>query len=134
MSRLTADLTPIPAGWDTEAFSYHGGYLTYYGYFIARWKYGAGLTGRGEFKRFLIKNFTPDGYLDAIEQKGATPMGVLEAAGFISKKDRARCQRYGMEETRQNVTYAGILELQSMFPERFTTEYIQEHYPGCPLA
>lgn len=131
MSRLTADNTAIPAGWDRGAFSYHGGYLTYYGYFIGRWKYGK--SGMGEFKRFLMKNFTPDQYLDAIEQKGATPMGVLEAAGFISKQEREKCRKYGLEETRQNVTYASILSMQELWPNEFTAEYIQEHYPGCPL-
>jgi len=124
-------MTSKQAEWDRKLFSYHGGYLTYYGEFIGRWKYGS--AGMGEFKRFLMKNFTPDQYLDLLDQDGTTPMGILESVGFISKQEREKCRKYGLEETRQNVTYASILSMQELWPTEFTAEYIQTHYPGCPI-
>lgn len=56
-----------------------GGYVTYEGKFVARFKYAR--AGAGSFITFLIKNFTQEEYFEAIQH--ASPLPVLEAKGYL---------------------------------------------------
>lgn len=67
---------------DKSKFNYHGGYLTYEGKFIARFKYRGGAK-MGPFKSFLIKNFTVEEYFVAYDEgRGLPPLKILETKGF----------------------------------------------------
>lgn len=79
-----------------ELFSYHGGYLTYAGKFVARFKYSA--RDKAGFVSFLTKNFTPYDYFKQIAE-GATPVGLLESKGYISKTIKDVLTRNGYEAT-----------------------------------
>lgn len=62
---------------DKTQFNFFGGYLTYNNTFIARFKHG----GMGDFKRFLVKNFSVEEYLQLLEEM--PPVKVLETKGYI---------------------------------------------------
>lgn len=68
---------------DKSKFNYHGGYLTYDGKFVARFKYRSSPIKMGPFKSFLIKNFTVEEYFGIYnEGRGPAPLQILEAKGF----------------------------------------------------
>mgnify|MGYP001172176811 CR=1 FL=1 len=69
-----------------EEFSYFGGYLTYKGEFVARFKY---VVFQGAFKTFLIKHFTPTEYFTRLSS-GETPLGILKSKGFITPMEKKR--------------------------------------------
>jgi hypothetical protein len=61
-----------------------GGEYVFYNYrnekkFVARFKRG----GKAAFIKFLKANFTPDEYF-ARRDKGETPLGILNAKGYVS--------------------------------------------------
>jgi len=62
-----------------ENFNYSGGYLTYDGKFVARFKYA---KDHNQFKNFLIKNFVQSEYFDRLAN-GESPLGVLGSKGYI---------------------------------------------------
>lgn len=78
--------------WNKENFNYHGGYLTYEGKFIARFKYRGMPITMGMFKSFLIKNFTPEEYFAIYDNgRGPAPIQILDDRGFNSV-ERARAK------------------------------------------
>ena len=62
-----------------DGFDFNGGYLTYNGKFVARFKYNRKLKGR--FVTFLKNNFNTDEYFLALNG-GMTPIAILETKGF----------------------------------------------------
>jgi hypothetical protein len=96
---------------DKSKFTYHGGYLEYTGtyegqptydevygadkihpsrvgmpkeLFIARFKYSGSPIKMGAFKKFLIKNFTVEEYVEmrSGDSIDSSPLGVLQRKGF----------------------------------------------------
>ena len=94
---------------DKSKFTYHGGYLEYTGtyegqptwdqvapnchpsrvgipkeLFIARFKYSNSPIKMGAFKRFLVKNFTVEEYVEMRSGNDidSSPLKVLERKGF----------------------------------------------------
>jgi hypothetical protein len=65
-----------------EQFNFDGMYLTYGEdrRFVARFK----RSGMGDFKRFLIKNFTVEQYFYFTETLRHPPLTVLELKGYES--------------------------------------------------
>jgi hypothetical protein len=57
-------------------FDYHGGYLTYKGAFIARFKYRGPIT-KAKFLKELIKNHTVESYTNAYSF-GYAPLAILK--------------------------------------------------------
>lgn len=77
---------------ERKNFTYHGGYLHYNvgseSRFVARFKWG----GMGDFKTFLIKNFSVGEYFSLLDS-GVAPCTILEAKGWVHpnlKKAEAR--------------------------------------------
>ena len=66
---------------EKEKFNYHGGYLTYNGEFVARFKYrGLALT-KAQFQRMLIKHYTPEEYFARLKDR-ESPLGIFEQDGI----------------------------------------------------
>lgn len=66
-------------------FDYHGGYLTYQGKFVARFKHVP--SNRADFVSFLIKNFSVEEYF-AARDRGNAPGTILANKGHIPKHIR----------------------------------------------
>ena len=81
-----------------EMFYYQGGYLTYEGNFVSRFKY---VTYQGSFKNFLIKNFTPKEYFTRYKE-GESPLAILESKGFMTPMAKKLCKQNGMKPTQEN--------------------------------
>ena len=81
-----------------EGFDYYGGYLTYKGDFVARFKY---VTFQGSFKNFLIKHFTPEEYFTRYKE-GESPLAILESKGFMTPMAKKLCKQNFMEPTQEN--------------------------------
>jgi hypothetical protein len=77
-------------------FSYHGGYLTYNGKFVARFKYGK--KDKPWFVKFLKANFTVTEYMDRLAA-GEAPAKILESKGYISKTITDMITSHGFEPT-----------------------------------
>ena len=77
-----------------ENFTDSGEYPHYEGKFVARFKHG----GKADFKKFLIKNFTPEEYFGYIG-KQFTPLDVLKLKGYISPNVRKVLKSQGYPET-----------------------------------
>jgi len=69
--------TFIPANFD-----FHGGYLTYQGKFVARFKYLQPRRSATAFQRFLCARFTPEEYFARLAA-GEAPLPIAESKGFI---------------------------------------------------
>jgi len=110
-------------GWQKDLFSYHGGYLTYDRKFVARFKYG---KGYGEFKRFLVKHFTPSEYFNLIQDCNMSPGDALKSKGFMTKMQKERCAKWGLEATEENAYRAFLMELSVRMPEEYTAERVEE--------
>lgn len=80
----------------TANFSYYGGYLTYNGKFVARFKYGK--KDKPGFVKFLKNNFNVTEYMDRLSA-GEAPAKILESKGYISKTITDIITRYGFEPT-----------------------------------
>lgn len=78
--------------WDKNFFHYSGGYLTYNAKFVARFKYLR--NGMGDFKKFLVTNFTPDEYFALLEKRD-TPIGILQTKGYVQPHIRKELERQG---------------------------------------
>jgi hypothetical protein len=65
---------------DKAGFNFDGMYLMYEGNFIARFKRG----GMGDFKRFLVKNFSVEEYLKLVNEFNMAPITALETKGYVS--------------------------------------------------
>ena len=85
-----------------EGFDYFGGYLTYEGKFVARFKY---VTYQGSFKNFLIKNFTPEEYFTRYKE-GESPLAILESKGFMTPMAKKACKEIGLPATLANYKVA----------------------------
>jgi|TARA_B110001454_G_scaffold143130_1_gene132888 hypothetical protein len=85
-----------------EGFDYFGGYLTYEGKFVARFKY---VTYQGAFKNCLIKNFTPEEYFTRYEN-GESPLAILESKGFMTPMAKKACKKIGLPATLANYKIA----------------------------
>lgn len=83
-----------------ENFNYHGGYLTYAGKFVARFKYSGTPIKMGMFKRELMKNHTVESYFSAIEA-GETPVHILKNKN-ISWYVQAMNKHYGYDVVDSN--------------------------------
>jgi hypothetical protein len=83
---------------EKSQFHFFGGYLTYKGQFIARFKYQKG--DRATFQSFLIKNFTVEEYT-AQQTAGLAPATILETKGYVSATVRKALRRAGYPETQQ---------------------------------
>lgn len=72
-----------------------GGYLSYDGKFVARFKYNRrDLAG---FKSFLSKNFLVEEYFELT--KTLAPLQALETKGYVSKTVQNALTRLGYEPT-----------------------------------
>lgn len=60
-------------------FKFDGMYLMYDGNFIARFKRG----GMGDFKRFLVKNFSVEEYLKLVNEFNMAPVTALATKGYV---------------------------------------------------
>jgi len=124
-------MTSKKAEWDSKLFSYHGGYLTYNNEFIARFK---GISsGMGAFKRFLMEHYTPTEYLELLAMPHNSPMSIVQARGFMTKREKEQCIKWGMEPTRQNAEWAHVLEMRKLFPADYSDATIKRYWPGCPI-
>ena len=65
--------------WYKTKWVYGGGYLSYDGKFVARFKYNRALYP--VFKTFLLRNFTPAEYFAEMD-KGVSPLQALQNKGF----------------------------------------------------
>jgi len=81
-----------------EGFDYYGGYLTYKGDFVARFKY---VKFQGSFKNFLIKHFTPEEYFTRYKE-GESPLAILESKGFMTPMAKKLCKQNFMKPTQEN--------------------------------
>lgn len=81
-------------------FDYHGGYLTYEGKFVARFKHVP--ANRPTFVTFLIKNFTVEEYFEATSGNGIenTPVKVLESKGYVAAHIRKMLKQEGYSQDR----------------------------------
>lgn len=61
---------------DKFGFHYFGGYLTYQGKFVARFKYTRAPAGKATFLKQLKKRFTPETYFAALDA-GVAPLQIL---------------------------------------------------------
>ena len=64
---------------EKAGFNFDGMYLMYEGNFIARFKRG----GMGDFKRFLVKNFSVEEYLKLVNEFNMAPLTALETKGYV---------------------------------------------------
>jgi hypothetical protein len=78
-----------------ENFNYSGGYLTYDGKFVARFKYA---KDHNQFKNFLIKNFVQSEYFDRLAN-GESPLGVLGSKGYVPGHVKKYLTKHGFEPT-----------------------------------
>lgn len=78
--------------WDKNFFHYSGGYLTYNSRFVARFKYLR--NGMGDFKKFLIANFTPEEYFSLLEN-GEQPLTILQTKGYVQPHIRKELESQG---------------------------------------
>jgi hypothetical protein len=76
-----------------ENFNYSGGYLTYDGKFVARFKYA---KDHNQFKNFLIKNFVQSEYFDRLAN-GESPLGVLGSKGYVPAHVKKYLIKMGFE-------------------------------------
>jgi hypothetical protein len=90
-----------------EKFNLFGGYLTYEGKFIARFKYAKGSAGT--FQTFLIKNFTQEEYFEA--RKTMSPLPILQAKGYIQPHIKKWLKEAGLPVTREG--YETFLQRQT---------------------
>ena len=65
---------------DKAAFEYHGGYLTYKGEFVARFKY-RGPVGKAAFIRLLTKYYTVEEYFARVASEA--PYKILMNDGLL---------------------------------------------------
>ena len=79
-----------------ELFSCSGGYLSYDGKFVARFKYSTREVAG--FKSFLIKNFTPAEYFAELAS-GKAPGEVLRDKGYLPRHVKDQLIRAGYPET-----------------------------------
>jgi len=86
---------------DRKSFEYFGGYLTYKGEFVARFKHSR--RDKAYFLSFLIKNFTVEEYFEMTSGSGVenTPVKVLETKGYVSKTVQKSLIEMGYEPTRE---------------------------------
>lgn len=77
-----------------ENFSNSGGYVTYNGKFVARFKYAK--SGAGSFITFLIKNFTVEEYFDRMAA-GEAPLKIVEDKGYLLPHIKTWLKRDGYE-------------------------------------
>ncbi len=68
--------------WNRKDFTYSGGYLSYRGTFVARFKYVK--SNKPHFLTFLINNFHPAEYFGRMEDDIA-PAEVLRERGYVPK-------------------------------------------------
>lgn len=61
---------------EANLFDFHGGYLTYGGKFVARFKHSGSPISPAKFKRELIKNHTVEAYFEATEHYNTNPDGT----------------------------------------------------------
>lgn len=66
---------------EASKFTKDGAYLMYEGKFVARFKYRGAPITMSMFKKFLIKNMTPEAYFTALDA-GATPLAIARANGM----------------------------------------------------
>lgn len=77
-----------------ENFCNSGGYVTYNGKFVARFKYAK--SGAGSFITFLIKNFTVEEYFDRMAA-GEAPLKIVEDKGYLLPHIKTWLKRDGYE-------------------------------------
>lgn len=68
---------------EKENFTYGGGYLSYNGAFVARFKYRGMRPTKSQFQKTLIKHYTPAEYFERMANR-ETPIGIFEADGLMS--------------------------------------------------
>lgn len=78
--------------WKPQYFVTSGSYVYYNARFVARFKYMK--SNIADFKRFLIKNFTPDEYFARLAA-GSTPLDVLETKGYMPLHVRTALEQDG---------------------------------------
>lgn len=84
--------------WNSKDFSNSGGWISYQGKFIARFKYMK--SGIGDFKKFLMANFTPVEYFARLDAQ-ETPLGILQTKGYIQPHIRQELSRCGYPVTQE---------------------------------
>jgi hypothetical protein len=66
---------------EKSKFEYGGGYLSYEGQFVARFKYKP--SNRAGFVSFLMKNFTVEEFFGR-RADDKSPMSILQSKGYVS--------------------------------------------------
>ena len=66
---------------ERSGFEYHGGYLTYQGNFIARFKY-RGAVKKGEYIKILCKHYTLEDWVEKL--KSNPPLTILQNDGYVT--------------------------------------------------
>lgn len=81
---------------DRKLFEYHGGYLTYMGQFVARFRGGA-KPNKADYVRILSNNYDVVDYFTRL--KDSAPMQILMDDGFVEVdlKNRRIIVRYDRE-------------------------------------
>lgn len=81
---------------DKKLFDYHGGYLTYMGNFVARFR-GRGKPNKADYVRILSNNYDVEDYFTRL--KDSAPMQILMDDGFveIDLENRRIIVRYDRE-------------------------------------
>ena len=88
-----------------DLFTYSGGYLSYDGRFVARFKYRTDTATN--FKSFLIKNFTPAEYFGAYERT-KSPRSILQSKGYLTTQDKKFLRDGFPEILVRHMTLAGF--------------------------
>jgi hypothetical protein len=89
--------------WKKEDFHICSNIITYQSKFVARFKYSK--NGIGDFKKFLVANFTPAEYFGMLDA-GQAPICALETKGYVVPHIRKELARLGYP-----VTLAGFKQM-----------------------
>jgi hypothetical protein len=66
---------------ERSGFEYHGGYLTYQGNFIARFKH-RGAVKKSEYIKILCKHYTLEDWVEKL--KSNPPLTILHNDGYVT--------------------------------------------------
>ena len=86
-----------------DLMNVHGGYVTYDGKFLGRFKHGASTSAK-PFANFVLKNFTVE-EIDALvasDPRGAPVYRAAEDRGFVLSHIKKWMKRDGFAPTRAN--------------------------------
>jgi hypothetical protein len=101
------------AGFLKSEFHFHGGYLTYQGKFVARFKHVP--RNVGGFRSFLTKHFTTEEYFRRLEA-GESPLPILQSKGYVSTHIKQWLAQAGLPKTREG--YEEFMRLNELMRQK----------------